>query len=484
MVVYEPKRLTIIQMNDTHAYYDLHPELFLENGKEVFRDCGGYARIATILKEARKENPDGVLALDNGDTFHGTYPVVQSKGEALVPIMNALQLDAMTAHWEYAYGPKQLEKLVHYLKYPLLACNCYLKQTDELMFPSHMTIERAGLKIGVIGIAKHIVDKTMPPEFSEGVYFTRGTEELPHIIATLRTVDRVDLVVVLSHFGFPQDVKLAREVDGIDIILSGHTHHTLRKPVVENDTIIMQSGCHGAHVGRLDVEVGFCGVEHFEHRLIEVTEEVTPDPDVAKLVTELEKPYKEKLDEVVGETGVALHRYGQLESTMDNLLLEALLWETEADVAFSNGWRYGAPIAPGPITMRDIWNIIPTNPPVSVVMLTGAEILSMLEENLEHTFAADPYEQMGGYMKRCLGLKMYVKLENPPGMRVQDLFIGDERLDRERTYKVVFVTVQGVPKKYGKHRLNLTVRAVDVLRKYVEECQVVSPRLRGTVTVV
>src|SRR5699024_11250433 len=86
-----------------------------------------------------------------------------------------------------------------------------------------------------------------------------------------------------------------------------------------------------------------------------------------------------------------------------NLLLEALLWETEADVAFSNGWRYGAPIAPGPITMRDIWNIIPTNPLVSVVMLTGAEILSMLEENLEHTFAADPYEQMGGYMKRCLG---------------------------------------------------------------------------------
>ena len=201
-------------------------------------------------------------------------------------------------------------------------------------------------------------------------------------------------------------------------------------------------------------------------------------------MTELEKPYKEMLDEVVGETGVALHRYGQLESTMDNFLLEALLWETEADVAFSNGWRYGAPIAPGPVTMRDVWNIIPTNPPVSVVMLTGAEILAMLEENLEHTFAADPYEQMGGYMKRCLGLKMYVKLENPPGMRVQDLFIGDERLDRERTYKGAFVTVQGVPKKYGKNRSNLTVRAVDVLRKYVEECQVVSPRLRGTVTVV
>src|SRR5699024_6986620 len=134
--------------------------------------------------------------------------------------------------------------------------------------------------------------------------------------------------------------------------------------------------------------------------------------------------------------------------------------------------------------MRDVWNIIPTNPPVSVVMLTGAEILAMLEENLEHTFAADPYEQMGGYMKRCLGLKMYVKLENPPGMRVQDLFIGDERLDRERTDKVAFVTVQGVRKEYGINRLALTVRAVDVLREYVEAGQVVSPRLRGPVAVV
>ncbi|MEJ8778221.1 bifunctional metallophosphatase/5'-nucleotidase [Pseudogracilibacillus sp. ICA-222130] len=484
MVVYEPKRLTIIQMNDTHAYYDLHPEMFLENGKEIFRDCGGYARIATILKEARKENPNGVLALDNGDTFHGTYPVVHSKGEALIPIMNALQLDGMTAHWEYAYGPKQLEKLVHHLKYPLLVCNCYLKQTDELMFPSHMTIERAGLKIGVIGIAEHIVNKTMPPEFSEGIYFTGGTKELPHIIATLRTVDRVDLVVVLSHLGFPQDVKLAREVDGIDILLSGHTHHTLRSPVVENNTIIMQSGCHGAHIGRLDVEVGVCGVEQVEHRLIEVTEKITPDPEVAALVTELEEPYKEMLDEVVGKTEVALHRYGQLESTMDNLLLEALLWETKADVAFSNGWRYGGPVIPGPITMRDVWNIIPTNPPVSIVMLTGKEILEMLEEDLEHTFAADPYEQIGGYMKRCLGLKMYVKLENPPGMRVQDLYIGGERVDMKRWYKGAFVTVQGVPKKYGTDRSNLDVHAVDVLRSYIEECQVVAPRLRGTVTVV
>lgn len=105
------KKLTILQMNDTHAYLQLHPEMFVENGAEHYRPAGGFARIARIFQDARKNNPDGTLALDNGDTFHGTHPAVSSKGEALIPIMNALGLDGMTAHWEFAYGPKQFKKI-------------------------------------------------------------------------------------------------------------------------------------------------------------------------------------------------------------------------------------------------------------------------------------------------------------------------------------------------------------------------------------
>src|SRR5699024_8882668 len=262
--------LTIMQMNDTHGYYNLHPEMFIEKGMEQYRNAGGYARIATIFNNARKKNPKGVLALDNGDTFHGTYPVVASKGELLIPIMNALQFDGMTAHWEFAYGPEHFKKLETKLNYPMLACNCYQEETDELVFPSHFVTERAGLKIGVIGIAEHIVDKQMPAHFSVGVYFTLGNEELPSIIHQLREEERVDLVVVLSHFGFPHEVKLEKEVDGTDILLSGHTHNSLVEPVVINDTIIMQSGCHGAHIGKLDVHVKDGHIVCYNHELIEV----------------------------------------------------------------------------------------------------------------------------------------------------------------------------------------------------------------------
>jgi len=84
---------------------------------------------------------------------------------------------------------------------------------------------------------------------------------------------------------------------------------------------------------------------------------------------------------------------------MDNFLLKSLLAETDAEIAFSNGWRYGAPIPPGEIILNDLYNIIPMNPPITPVELTGKEIWSMMEENLEHTFSRDPYNQMGGYLK-------------------------------------------------------------------------------------
>ena len=112
----------------------------------------------------------------------------------------------------------------------------------------------------------------------------------------------------------------------------------------------------------------------------------------------------------MGETATALNLATMLETTMDNFMLQALLESTGAQLAFSNGWRFGAPIIPGKVTLNDLYNMIPMNPPISTVELTGEEIVAMLEENLERTFARDPYGQMGGYVKRSLGLNVYLKI--------------------------------------------------------------------------
>ena len=463
------RRLTLLQINDTHGYLEPHPEHFWEGDEAVYREAGGYARIATIFEKARAENPGGVIALDNGDTFHGTYPAVTSRGEAFIAPLNALALDAMTAHWDFAYGPAQLRSLVEKLSYPLLALNCYDKETGQLAFPPSLLVERAGVRVGIIGIAATIVDKTMPEHFSTGLRFTLGRDELPEQIQTLRDAG-AETIVVLSHLGFPQDIKLASEVGGIDVLVSGHTHNRLYEPVQVGCTWIIQSGCHGSFVGRLDLEIGEKGnVESAVHQLISVDTGVPAQAHMQELVEEAVAPYREVMNTQVGETRTALSRDEMLGTTMDQLLLAAVSEAANVPIAFSNGWRYGAPIPPGPVTLEHLWNIVPPNPPVSLVEMTGSELWAMMEENLERTFACEPYEQMGGYVKRCRGITVYVKIENPTGLRIQRFFIRDKLLDLQAEYTVAFITNQGVPAKYGQNRRNLPIHVIDALQSYFEK---------------
>ena len=474
------KKLTIVQMNDTHAYFDLHQEMFWQGDHAVYRPAGGYARIATIAKQIRAESQARVLFCDCGDTLHGTYPALNTQGQALIPILNSLGLDAMTAHWEFAYGPKVFHQRVAELNYPMLANNVYDKETKKLIYPPYLVKEIGGLRIGLVGVASNIVDKTMPPSYSEGIYFTMGRDELSLIIDTLRSQEKADLIILISHLGFPQEMKLLSKVHGIDVCLSGHTHNRLYKPALQGKTLVMQSGCHGSFLGRLDLEVEGGQIVDYRHWLIEVAADIQPDPSADELIRHALAPYKGDLSEVAGETATALNRGTTLEATMDNFLLQALLENTGAKLAFSNGWRYGAPIVPGKVTLNDLYNIIPMNPPVSTVELTGEELAMMLEENLERTFSADSYQQMGGYVKRCLGLNVYFKIENPPGHRIQKLFVGNEEVQPGRYYTATFVTPQGVSQKYGRKRENRSERIVDAMRKYLTRHHPVRAELRGT----
>ncbi|NLE50090.1 MAG: bifunctional metallophosphatase/5'-nucleotidase [Chloroflexi bacterium] len=479
-----PQHLTLVQMNDSHAYFEPHPELFWSGNRLVYRTAGGYARVASALNAIRAERPGAVLAFDGGDTFHGTYAAVHTQGEVLIPVLDALRFDAMTAHWDFAYGPARLRELATRLPYPVLAANCYDEATGDRPFPAWRICEAGGVRVGVIGLAAVIVDRIMPPTFNQGIRLTLGNDELPELIGTLRGQEQVDLVVVLSHLGFPQDMKLAREVGGIDVLLSSHTHNRLQRPARAGETLVIQSGSHGAFLGRLDLEIDGGRVVDFRHELLTVDDQIASDLDVQAIVAGSLAPYRDELGEVVGRVATPLNRGTALECTMDNFLLQALQHATGATLAFSNGWRYGAPVLPGPVTRDDLYNIIPVNPPVSLVDLTGEEIWSMLEENLEHTYARDPYQQMGGYVKRALGLNALVKIENPPGTRLQELFVEGRPVDRSLTYRAAFVTSQGVPKKYGSNRQALTVRAVDALAAYLGSAPEIEAPLRGTFTVI
>ncbi|ULT39093.1 metallophosphoesterase [Niabella defluvii] len=142
--------LSIGFINDVHGYLEPHPELFYGKDGAYIKTTGGYAKIASVFEKIKSEN-EHALFFDGGDTFHGTLPVVASRGEVLIPVLNQLGLSAMVGHWDFAYSPQHLLSLSEQLQYPVLGINVYREDGTLLLKPYSM-IDVGVHKVAVIGI--------------------------------------------------------------------------------------------------------------------------------------------------------------------------------------------------------------------------------------------------------------------------------------------------------------------------------------------
>lgn len=459
-------QFTLIQQNDTHGCLEMHNELFWGPAGPILKKAGGFSRISRYVNKLKSEK-ENVLFFDGGDLFHGTLPLVSSKGEALLPILQKMNLDGFVpGNWDYAYGKKQLRQLAEQLPFTALACNVTDTETKEGFFKPYTIKELNGIKIGIIGLTYPYVDITMPPDFSEGLRFSIGVEEVRQSVKALE--GNVDVIVLLSHMGLPLDVKLVGLVDGIDIVLSGHSHDRIKDPILENGAYIVQAGSSSSFLGRLDVEVENGSITNLEYKLIEIEEEMEEDEEIKRMVDGLLSKYQEERITEIGETQTALHRMTLEEAPMDKLITDAYLEAFESSAAFSHGWRYGHPIAAGPITRYDLHTIIPTNPELFTLDLTGKELWEALEHNLEQVYSSDPFEQKGGYVLRSSGLKMTYKPYNPKGHRIQTIQIDGESLQPEKIYRIVSGGSQSF-KKYEDKKNYQNVHAIDIIQSYLQK---------------
>ncbi len=462
------KRLTLIQQNDTHAHVEPHRELRWRNGRAETWSAGGAAHIRSLADTIRREAGDACLHVDSGDAIHGTGPAQWTQGASVVPVLNAVGVELMTpGNWEFGFGPETLRERIDALSFPVIACNVHRASDGKSEFAPTVVRELGGLRVALIGITSPIVERTMPKAFAAGLRFADAEEVLPQTIARLRAEERPDLVVLVSHYGFAQEVEIARRVEGIDVILGGHTHDVLSQPVQVGRTIITQAGAHGSYLTRLDLEVAngrVCGVQH---TLLPVRAEGAVDGAVRAVIDETLREHRERMNEVVGETRVLLHRGEVLESPMDNLITLAYLAATGADVSLSHGWRYGTPVPPGPITEGDLWQMIPTNPELVIVRLRGAQLQRMLEESLERTFAGDVLRQQGGYVVRFAGMHAVARLNNPSGTRLVQLEIGGDPVEADREYVVAAAGEQSVPP--GGERVMSGMHAIEAVRQYLRQ---------------
>ncbi len=402
---------------------------------------GGLDRVATVINAIRADRPDALL-LDGGDTWHGSYTCYHTEGQDMVNVMNALNPDAMTFHWEFTLGSERVQEIVENLPFAALGQNIFDAEWDEPtdLFPPYKMFERGGTKIAVIGQAFPYMPIANPgwmfPEYSFGI----RDERMQEMVDEVRDMG-AEVVVVLSHNGFDVDKKMASRVSGIDVILSGHTHDALPEPVLVNETIIVASGSNGKFVSRVDLDVRDGRMMGFKHKLIPIFSDViTPDAQVAALIDEQRAPYINELTEVIGKSESLLYRRGNFNGSWDDLICQALIEEREADISMSPGVRWGPSILPGQdITREDIWNVTSmTYGKAYRTEMTGEFIHVILEDVADNLFNVDPYYQQGGDMVRIGGMGYRIDINQPQGSRISELTLlkTGERIDPAKNYVV------------------------------------------------
>ncbi|MAY62393.1 MAG: thiosulfohydrolase SoxB [Rhizobiales bacterium] len=420
--------------------YALTSEDFTALAKTYGR-MGGLDRVATIVKHVRAERgTDNVLLLDGGDTWQGSYTAQQTLGGDMVEVMNALQPDAMTGHWEFTYGTERVQELIDTLPFAFLGGNIYDAEWDEPAFDGWKMFERGGVNVAVIGQAFPYTPIANPrwmfPEWSFGI----REEDVARNVAEAREAG-ADVVVFLSHNGFDVDRKLATRVEGIDIILTGHTHDAIPEPVVVNDTLLIASGSNGKFVSRIDLDVADGKVKSYAHRLIPVFSDViAPDPEIAALIDKVREPYSAELARELGRTDTLLYRRGNFNGTYDDLFCQALLEERDAEISLSPGFRWGTSLLPGQrITVEDLHNACAmTYPAAYRSTMNGSLIKDILEDVADNLFNTDPYYQQGGDMVRVGGMGYAIDIAKPIGERISGMTLlkTGEAIDPGRDYVV------------------------------------------------
>ncbi|MBL6839959.1 MAG: thiosulfohydrolase SoxB [Rhodobacteraceae bacterium] len=422
------------------SHYALTHNDFSALAKEYGR-LGGLDRVATVIKAIRADRPDAIL-LDGGDTWHGSYTCHHTQGQDMVNVMNALNTEAMTFHWEFTLGSDRVHEIIDTLPFPALGQNIFDAEWDEPAeyFKPYTFFERGGSKIAVIGQAFPYMPIANPgwmfPEYSFGI----RDENMQAMVDEVRGLG-ADLVVVLSHNGFDVDKKMASIVTGIDLILSGHTHDALPEPVLINKTVIIASGSNGKFVSRVDLDVRNGQMLGFKHKLVPIFADViTPDPDIADLINAQRAPFADQLSEVIGQSEGLLYRRGNFNGTWDDLICQAMIEEREADISLSPGVRWGPSILPGQdITREDIWNVTSMSyGKVYRTEMTGEFIHIVLEDVADNLFNPDPYYQQGGDMVRIGGMGYRIDINKSQGERISDLTLlkTGEKIDPSKVYIV------------------------------------------------
>jgi len=479
----EPTEIVIVHTNDTHAR--LQP---IEVDGE---QRGGTARIAAFVNVLNELYGGRVLWLDGGDTTHGTNVANLFYGESVIDVLNMAGVDAMAiGNHDFNYGQDVLRARIAQANFPVLAANVVYTATGESFADAYAIFDVQGVKVAVLGLSTQDTPIVTHPKNVVGLSFLDPVEVARELVPVLRS--QADLVVVLSHIGFDEDVRLARSVPGIDLIVGGHSHTRLDEPVLVGDTIIVQANEYGKFLGFVELTVDNGRIVQAAAALLPITGSAPVDLAVQARIDAWESQLDAALDVVVGTSLVELNGERQFvrtgETNLGNFVADVLREAVGADIGLTNGGGIRASIDTGDITLREIYTVLPFDNVLVGVELTGAQILAALE----HSVSAYP-EQLGGFLQ-VSGLSFTYDATKPAGQRVVEVTVGGQPLDLNKVYRVAtndflaaggdgYEMFLGARQFYGSQLADGEFLR-DVVAAYILEHGVIAPQVEGRIRVI
>jgi len=470
------KRFSIpARTREAHAFTFLD----FEAAARAYGTMGGFAYLATIVRLLKATRP-GALLLDGGDTWQGSATSLWTRGQDMVDAQKRLGVDVMTGHWEFTYGADRVKEIVEKDfagKIDFVAQNVKTTDFGDPVFKPYVIREINGVPVAILGQAFPYTPIANPRYFVPEWTFGIQEDEMQKVVDDARAKG-ARVVVLLSHNGMDVDLKMASRVAGIDAILGGHTHDGVPQPTIVSNrggkTIVTNAGSSTKFVGVLDLDVRSNRIADFRYKLVPVFSNLLPpDPAMAAYIARVREPFAAKLDEKLATTEALLYRRGNFNGTFDQLILDALMAEKGAPIAFSPGFRWGGSLLGGDtITMDHLMSETAiTYPYVTVSNMSADTIKTILEDVADNLFNPDPYYQQGGDMVRVGGLQYTIDPRAPMGKRITRMELDGKPLDPAKSYKVAgWAPVSEEAKAAGGEPI------WDVCARYLRAQKVVTPR--------
>lgn len=507
------RRATILHTNDIHGRISYQGDS---------RYDMGFANIKTIADKYR-ELADEFIMIDAGDTIHGTNEVNLSRGKNAIDLLNKLGYKAFTpGNHEYNFGLDRLLELTGDEKntFKTISSNVEYKDSGKKVFDSYTEWEVFGNKIGIIGVTAQDTPTTTHPDNVKDIRFTDEVTAMKGEIERLS--DEFNHFIALTHVGYNVDEKIAKEVEGLDVIIGGHSHTPVIGGKVVNGTLITQAWEYGKMLGLVHLDFDEDGNlinktaetitldDNFalrdnrgkEENILNVLpsstlgntddikrETATEDPETKQMLDEFKNELDAKLDEQIGESAVDLEgtrdAVRRRETNLGNFIADAIRDFSKADIGVLNGGSIRSALEAGKLTVGDIITVLPFINTVETIELPG----SVIKSALEHSVRLLPDEQNGGFLQMS-GMSVVVDITKPVGERIVAVNVGDKPLDLDHIYSLTasdFTLAGGdgydMFTKFDVANVSGELFSDAVMTYIKKQNKAISPKVEGRITI-